>query len=98
MPITEKYFIVDLIKKFDAEVVVVVQNYLGSINHSLLTLEALHHRGIRIAGLVFNGSPHEASHKLITDYSGAPAISSILKENEINKEVVLKYVKDFQNV
>ena len=98
VPLTDKYFIIDLIKKFDAEAIVVIQNYLGSINHSLLTIDALKHRGIKITGLVFNGSPHEPSKKIITDYSGIPSISQILKENEINKEVILKYVKDFQNI
>lgn len=98
VPLNQKYFIVDLIKKFDAETIVVIQNYLGSINHSLLTLDALKQRGIKILGLVFNGSPHEPSKKIIESYSGLRTISWITKETEINKTVILKYAKDFQNL
>jgi len=98
VPLNKKYFIVDLIKKFDAEAIVVIQNYLGSINHSLLTLDALKQRGIKIIGLVFNGSPHDISKRIIENYSGLSTISWITKESEINKKVILKYAKDFQNI
>lgn len=98
VPLNEKFFIIDLIKKFDAETIVVIQNYLGSINHSLLTIDALKHRGIKIIGLVFNGSPHEPSRKIIESYSGLRTISWIIKEPVINKEVIQKYLKDFQSI
>ncbi len=98
VPLNNNHFIIDLIKKFDAEVIVVIQNYLGSINHSLLTIDALKQRGIKIIGLVFNGSPHEPSKQIITSYSGLQAISSILNESKIDKSVILKYAKDFQNI
>lgn len=98
VPLNQKYFIVDLIKKFEAETIVVIQNYLGSINHSLLTIDVLKQRGVNIIGLVFNGSPHEPSRRIIESYSGLRTISWITKENEINKEVILKYAKDFQNI
>lgn len=95
VPLTKNYFIIDLIKKFDAEVVVVSQNYLGSINHTLLTLGALKHRGIKVAGLVFSGSPHLPSEEIVMSYSGLPRISRIFKEDKIDKNVILKYAKDF---
>jgi len=98
VPLNEKHFIIDLIKKFDAEAIVVIQNYLGSINHSLLTIDALKQRGIKILGLVFNGSPHLPSQQIIESYSGLKTISWITKEPTINKEVILKYVKDFQGI
>lgn len=98
VPLNKKNYIIDLIKKFDAETIVVIQNYLGSINHSLLTIDALKHRGIKIIGLVFNGSPHEPSKEIIESYSGLKTISWIVKEPTINKEVILKYAKDFQSL
>ena len=98
VPLNEKYFIIDLIKKFDAEAIVVIQNYLGSINHSLLTIDALRQRGIKIIGLVFNGSPHNPSKEIILNYSKLPFITWITKENQIDQNVILKYAKDFQNI
>ena len=98
VPLNQNYFMVDLIKKFDAETIVVVQNYLGSINHSLLTIEALQQRGIKIIGLVFNGSPHEPSKEIILKHTKLPFITWIANEKEINKAVVLKYAKDFEKI
>jgi dethiobiotin synthetase len=98
VPLNKKDYIIDLIKKFDAETIIVIQNYLGSINHSLLTIDALKHRGIKILGLVFNGSPHDPSKEIILNYSKLPFISWISKEQEIDKNVILKYAKDFENI
>jgi len=98
VPVNKQFFIIDLIKKFKAETIVVIQNYLGSINHSLLTIDALKNRGIKILGLVFNGSPHAPSQQIIESYTGLKTISWIVKEPAINKEVILKYSKDFQSI
>ncbi|HEY4800953.1 MAG TPA: dethiobiotin synthase [Bacteroidia bacterium] len=98
VPLNKTHYIIDLIKKIDAETIIVIQNYLGSINHSLLTIDALKHRGIKILGLVFNGSPHPLSKEIIMSYSQLPCISWIMKENEINKDIILKYTKDFENI
>jgi len=98
VPLNKKEFIIDLIKKFDAETIIVIQNYLGSINHSLLTIDALKQRGIKILGLVFNGPPHDPSKDIILNYSKLPFIAWISKESEINKEVILKYAKNFEKI
>lgn len=57
--------IIDLIKKLDAEVVLVSKNYLGSINHTLLSIDALESRGIKIKVLVFNGDADSYSESII---------------------------------
>ncbi len=91
VPLNWDYFIIDLIKKLDAEVIVVIQNYLGSINHALLTIDALKHKGIKIKGLVFNGSPHKMSEDIIFKYSGCEEILRVFTERKVNKEMILKY-------
>jgi dethiobiotin synthetase len=98
VPINKKYFIIDLIEKFDCETIVVIYNYLGSINHSLLTIDALKRRGIKIIGLVFNGVRHDPSKEIILSYSKLPFITWINKEKEINRETIQKYAKDFENI
>jgi len=97
VPLTQKYFILDLIKKFNAEVVLVVQNYLGSINHSLLTIDVLKRNNIKILGIVFNGSPHRASEEIIMNYSGLSCLLRIVKEDKVDKEVILKYAGRITN-
>lgn len=97
VPLNDKEFIVDMIKKFEAEVVLVIQNYLGSINHSILSIDALRFRNIPVAGLVFNGPPHKLSEDIILSYSGLKLLGRINKEAVINKEVVSKYAAQFKS-
>lgn len=96
VPLNHKEFIVDIILKMQAEVVLVIQNYLGSINHSILTIEGLRSRNIKVLGLIFNGPPHKLSEDIITSYSGLRNLGRINKESVINKEVVSKYALLFK--
>jgi dethiobiotin synthetase len=63
VPLGEGLMIVDLIEALDLSVIVVAREGLGTINHTLLTLEALRLRDIEVAGLVLNsidGAPMSA--------------------------------------
>jgi dethiobiotin synthetase len=96
VPLNDKEFIVDIITKLNAEVVLVIQNYLGSINHSILSIDALSFRKIPVLGIVFNGPPHKLSEDIILSYSGLKSIGRINKESVINKDVVSKYAALFK--
>ncbi len=96
VPLNDKEFIVDIITKINAEVVLVIQNYLGSINHSILSIDALKTRKIPVLGLIFNGAPHKLSEDIILSYSGLKCLGRINKESVINKEVVSKYAAIFK--
>jgi dethiobiotin synthetase len=96
VPLNSTEFVIDLIRKLDAEAVLVIQNYLGSINHSLLSIDALKHRNIKIMGLVFNGPPHKLSEDIILGYSGLPLLGRVAKEAEITKETISKYAAEFR--
>ncbi len=96
VPLNDKEFIVDIIIKLKAEAVLVIQNYLGSINHSLLTIDALRTRNIPVLGIVFNGPSHKLSENIILSYSGLKCLGRINKESVINKEIVSKYAALFK--
>lgn len=70
VPLNEQDCIIDLIAKLKVPVVLVSRNYLGSINHTLLSIEALRSRDIPIAGLVFNGEPTPTTESIICKMSG----------------------------
>lgn len=53
-PLTERHYVADLIARLGMATVVVTRRSLGTINHTLLTLEAAQARGIRVAGIVVN--------------------------------------------
>lgn len=96
VPLNKKEFMIDLVKKFDMEVVLVIQNYTGSINHSLLSIESLKNRGANILGIIFNGAPHQLSQDIIVEHSGLKILGNITKEKEIDKEVILRHAKGFE--
>ena len=91
VPLLENFLVIDMIQKFNAEVILVSMNYLGSINHTLLSVEALKSRGIKIKGIVFNGEREESTENFILDYTKLPCLLRIEKTENITKEIVKKY-------
>ncbi len=91
VPLNDKFLVIDLIKKLKAEVIVVSKNYLGSINHTLLTIEALRSRKIPIAGIIFNGKHSKAAEEYILKYTGLKFLLSIEEEKKMDKKTILKY-------
>jgi dethiobiotin synthetase len=86
VPLNNNFLMIDLIKKLDVEVVLIVKHYLGSINHTLLSLDALQSRKIPVKAIIFNGDSDEWSEDIITLYAKCktitiPTISEINKEN-----------------
>ena len=67
----------DLLAQLQCPTVVVSRNYLGSINHTLLTLEILKARKIPVAGVIFNGEPNAETEQFILNYSGVSRLLSI---------------------
>lgn len=86
----EKCFL-DYFSLLDARWIVVSRHYLGSINHTLLTLETLKHRGIKDIAIIFNGQPNQDSEQAIVTYSGLRCIGRILPEKQINQTTIAKY-------
>lgn len=74
VPLNETETMADLVAAFGLPVVVVWRYYLGSINHTLLTLEALKQRGIPIAGLVLNGEENPYSTEAVLARYDVPVL------------------------
>jgi dethiobiotin synthetase len=55
VPINNTHYVIDIAKQFDCEIVLVISNYLGCINHSLLSIDYLKRNNFKIYALVFNG-------------------------------------------
>lgn len=95
VPINKKYFMIDLIKKLDVETVLVSQNYLGNINHTLLSCQALKSQGIKVLGIIFTGTENAASESAIISHAGYPLLGRINREVSITPEVIKKYASHF---
>lgn len=92
VPLNEKNFFPDLISLLDAKVVVVSNQYLGNINHSLLTAEVLKQKKLEVAGWVFNGTYH-VNEEDIVRWSGFSKIGRIEQEDMVDSEMIQKYAK-----
>ena len=82
VPLNEKEFVYDLIKKLDALVILVSRNYLGSINHSLLTAEVCRLKQLNVLGWIFNDDYMDYQAEIVT-WSGYPLIGQLPKLPEI---------------
>ena len=91
VPINEKYYIVDLIQNFDCDVVLVAKNYIGSINHTLSSVEVLQNRSLSILGIVFNGTHDHEIEESILQRCGLPKLLHVFKEKTITKDIIQKY-------
>ena len=88
-PLNEDQFVIDLIKQLNAKVILVSRNYLGSINHSLLTAAACRAHGLDVAGWIFNDE-YLNYEQDIANWSGYPVIASIPWSNTVNKDFILQ--------
>jgi len=94
VPLNNDFLVIDLIEKLKAEVILVSKNYLGSINHTLLSVETLQRRNIHIKGIIFNGNPLNTSEKFICEYTGLKTLLHIDNEETIDKQTILKYASE----
>jgi dethiobiotin synthetase len=93
VPINHDHLIIDLIEKLKPEVIIVSKNYLGSINHTLLTINELKRRNIAILGVVFNGETTPETEEIIQHFSKLNILFRTVHEKNVNKETILKYTK-----
>lgn len=87
VPLNEKEFVIDLIKQLNAKVILVSRNYLGSINHSLLTAQVCKANHIDVSGWIFNDQ-YMDYEKEIAQWTGYPVLGSIPFIENIDKEFI----------
>ena len=88
VPLNKKDTILDLITQLDCEVILVSRHYLGSINHTLMSVELLKSRNISIKGILFNGAENKDTEAIVKEMSGLDIIGRIEELKDINKEVI----------
>ena len=94
VPITETQMMPELIKKFDLPVVLVVRHYLGSINHTMLSLAFLEQHKIPLAAVVISGEAVESSERFIRKHTGsAPWLR--IPEHTPSAEETVKVASDW---
>jgi dethiobiotin synthetase len=88
VPLTSTKTFLDVAEQWNAEWVLVHRHYLGSLNHFLLTLEALQHREIVLKGVVFNGEGDLETEKMLLNRARTQCIGRIGWQKELTKQFI----------
>ena len=88
VPLNEQEFVIDLVRMLDARLVLVSRNYLGSINHSLMTATICRNYGLDVVGWVFNDHYLNYEHEIVR-WSGFPSLFSVPLMNTLSKQAIL---------
>ena len=94
VPLNEDFLMIDLIKQLDAEVILVSKNYLGSINHTLMSAEIIRTRGLKLNRLIFSGDQDPYSERVIRSYLKAESLH-IPQFSELNAGLIAEFTKGF---
>ena len=99
VPLTRNFLQIDQIKKWNLPVILVCKSSLGTLNHTLLSIEALKRRNIDILGLVVNGEKHLDNPKTLIEFSGIPIITEFpeIKKIDSNNFDILWKELDIKN-
>jgi dethiobiotin synthetase len=96
VPLNKTDTIADLISKED-KIILVSRHYLGSINHTLLSLEYLKQKGFKNIGIIFSGDEHSTTESIILSKTHAKFIGRVNEEKEFTPKVVQHYAENFRN-
>lgn len=88
-PLNERETMADLIKKLNLPVLLVARSVLGTINHTLLSLEKLRHIGAQVLGVVMNGPKNKENRAAIEGFGNIHVVGEIPPMPEITPQVLL---------
>jgi dethiobiotin synthetase len=94
VPINDSELVIDIASKMDLEVILVSKNYLGSINHTLLSIAYLKEHNFKVSGIIFNGQHTPSSENYILKHSGLKCIARVPEISNINLESIKQLAKE----
>lgn len=93
VPLNDNDFVIDLANRLNTQIILVANLYLGSINHTLLTVNLLKQRNLNVAGIIFNGKSNPESERIILKHSDYRFLWHIKEETEINQTIIKEYAE-----
>lgn len=98
VPLNRRYFMIDLIERLGLPVILVVRSGLGTINHTLLSLDALRSRSLPVEGVILNGPPNPANRAAIEYYGEVRVLAEIPRLESIDRKTVSRLSAKFTPV
>lgn len=97
VPLNDKDFVIDIPQRLNLPIILVSNLYLGSINHTLLTINLLKQRNLPVVGIIFNGKSNPESERIILKHSGYKTIWHIKEELEITSAKINEYAEKLKS-
>ncbi len=94
VPLNENDLMIDLMKALKLPVIIASRSGLGTINHTLLTIETLRHHGLEIFGVIMNGEPNLENKKAIEHYGNVSVLAEMLKFEKLDAENLAKWSEE----
>jgi len=88
VPLNRNWLQIDQLKVWGAPIILVARTGLGTLNHTLLSLEALRSRNIPVLGIVLNGPPHNDNPKTLEQFGDTKILASLPIFDEVNAKVL----------
>ena len=95
VPLNDRETMLDLIKHFSVPVMLVASSYLGSINHTLLSLHLLKQQNIPLAGLIYSGPTYRDNVDIISRQSGIEPLLQLPEVSTVNYLQIDEWVTEF---
>lgn len=95
VPLNDTQFIIDLIAHLNITLILTCRSTLGTLNHTLLSLEAIRKRNLKIAGLVMVGPERPENYSALEEYGGIPILGELPVLTSLNKETLISHKPKF---
>lgn len=99
VPLNEKgETVLDLYAASGLPILLVARNYLGSINHTLLTIAAIQQRNLQIAGIIYTDKPSSHTEEIIEKFTKVKKLGNVLLPELIDAEFIQSEAKRFSHL
>ncbi|MHA1517499.1 MAG: dethiobiotin synthase [Alphaproteobacteria bacterium] len=95
VPITDDAYMIDLAADLDLPILLVARSTLGTINHTLLSLEAIRRRGLPLAGVVMSGPETPHNRAAIERYGQIEVIAEIPWLEQVSRDTLRNIEPEF---
>jgi dethiobiotin synthetase len=93
VPFCEKTSVVDMMQQYNFPVIIVARGTLGTINHTLMTIEVLRQRNIKVHGVIFSGELNPENQHNIETHSGVNTLFHIPYFENLDPQTLQNWVQ-----
>mgnify|MGYP005991868271 CR=1 FL=1 len=96
VPLNERETMLDLMVYLGLPVILVARNYLGSINHTLMSIELVRQRGLTLEGIVYSGENYRDNIEIIAAHSGVNLLAHLPEMKDVNAQVLQAEAEEYK--